>query len=63
MMNGLIQHNLENELPHGLTWMKDSRPGNFTLGAKTCVRFNVQVENRKVLHLKLNNLEKRTYEK
>ena len=45
--------NRKRYLPHVLTWVEDSRPGNLTLGMIFCIESDLQVEDTQFLHLDL----------
>ena len=48
----------KSRLPHMLTWMEDSRPGNLT---QFCVKSDVEIENTKILRLDLKRLRRKLY--
>ena len=50
-INGSTKTHVKKHVHHTLTWMKDSRPGNLSLGMKCFVESDVRVENIKILHV------------
>ena len=60
------RNRLDNNLPHTLTWMQDSRPGKLTFGVFVCIESEWEFKNTRFLHLHLNiakqiNLYKHDY--